>query len=49
MIEKSNETRQTSLKDAIVDIFACVDGEEFQGTYYSSFSDIIYVLKKIYV
>lgn len=33
--------RQTSLAQAIVDIFVCVRAKQFKGSYYSSFSNLI--------
>ena len=33
--------RKTSLKDAIIDMYMCVYSNDFMGSDYSSFSDII--------
>ena len=38
---KINGLRQTSLKDAIIDLYMCINSNKFKGTYFSSFSDFI--------
>ena len=38
---KINGLRQTSLKDAIIDLYMCVNSKKFKGTYFSSFSGFI--------
>tara|TARA_Y100000389_G_scaffold204376_1_gene256581 strand:+ start:3170 stop:3847 length:678 start_codon:yes stop_codon:yes gene_type:complete len=40
--------RQTSLQDAIIDIYMCVYSDDFKGSGYSSFSDLIKRVKKNY-
>jgi hypothetical protein len=42
---KLNVLRQTSLQDSIIDLFICVYANEFMGSYYSTFSHIIKVLR----
>ena len=37
----NNAMRKTSLKDAIIDMYMCVYSNDFMGSDYSSFSDII--------
>ena len=37
----SNLRRNTSLKDAIVDLYMCISADYFQGAKYSSFTDFI--------
>ena len=39
--------RKTSLKDAIIDLFMCVDSSEFMGSGWSSFSDTIKEIRKL--
>jgi len=41
----SNNQRQTSLEDAVVDLFVCVKSKNFLGTEYSSYSDLIKLLR----
>ena len=41
-----NGLRKTSLKDAIIDIHMCVYADNFMGSQYSSFSDLIISLRK---
>ncbi len=45
-IYKLDNYRQTSLQDAIVDIFMCVLANKFKGSKLSSFSDLINNLRK---
>ena len=45
LIEPNNNFRQTSVQDAVVDIFVCVDAKYFLGTFGSSFSDTIYQMR----
>ena len=42
-----NGLRKTSLKDAISDLFMCVYANNFMGSQYSSFTDLINSLRKI--
>lgn len=39
----------TSLKDAIIDLFMCVNANNFRGTYYSSFSSAIQSTRKVLI
>lgn len=39
--------RQTSIKDAVIDLFACARALHFMGSGYSSFSSIIHNLKNV--
>jgi hypothetical protein len=41
-----NDLRQTSLKDAIIDIYMCVFSSDFMGSGTSSFSGVIRILRK---
>jgi hypothetical protein len=41
-----NLLRQTSLEDAIIDLYMCIGSSEFMGTTWSSFSDLIIKLRK---
>ena len=41
-----NSLRHTSLQDSIIDIYICVESEDFMGSGWSSFSDFIYELRK---
>jgi len=41
-----NNFRQTSLKDAIIDIFMCVHADNFMGSGYSSFSILIRTIRQ---
>ena len=45
LIEPNNNRRQTSVQDAVVDLFVCVDAKYFLGTFGSSFSDTIYQMR----
>lgn len=45
-IQKSNNLRMTSLKEAIIDLYLCILSKEFYPTSYSSFSDLITELRK---
>ena len=40
-----SKIRQTSIKDAVIDLFACARALHFKGSGYSSFSSIIQKLK----
>jgi hypothetical protein len=44
--DTNTSLRATSLKDSILDLYMCVYASEFQGSGYSSFSDLIYVLRR---
>ena len=44
-ISRSPNKRQTSLVDAVIDLFMCVKSKKFLGTNYSSYSDLIKLLK----
>ena len=39
--EETESLRRTSLKDAIIDMYMCINSDNFKGSYYSSFSDCI--------
>ena len=39
--EESESLRKTSLKDAIIDMYMCINSNNFMGSYYSSFSEFI--------
>ena len=45
-IEKNTNLRQTSLEKAIIDLYMCVDSDEFKVSGWSSFSHIIGQLRK---
>jgi len=45
LIEPNNNRRQTSVQDAVVDLFVCVNAKYFLGTFGSSFSDTIYQMR----
>lgn len=38
--------RVTTLEDSILDLYMCVYANQFQGSGYSSFSDLIYILRR---
>jgi len=42
----SSERRHTSVERAVVDLFTCVEAERFMGTFMSSFSDAILLLRR---
>ena len=42
-----NCIRQTSLKDAIIDLYMCIYAKEFKGSGWSSFSELIYKIRNI--
>jgi hypothetical protein len=46
---KTNKSaiRQTSLQDAIIDIYMCVYSDDFMGSGWSSFSDLIKMLRML--
>ena len=37
----NNRLRKTSLKDSIIDIYMCIYSDDFMGSGWSSFSDLI--------
>jgi hypothetical protein len=39
--EESESLRRTSLKDAIIDMYMCINSDNFKGSYHSSFSGVI--------
>lgn len=41
-----NKLRQTTLKDAIIDLFMCSFAKDFKGSYWSSFSDQIKMIRE---
>ena len=41
----NDRLRKTSLQDAIIDIYMCVYSNDFMGTVWSSFSDLIKILR----
>ena len=48
-IEKNNNIenhRKTDLQDALLDIFVCALSNKFKGTYYSSFSQFIELIRR---
>jgi hypothetical protein len=45
-IINNNNLRQTSIQDAVVDMYVCSYAKEFEGTIGSSFSDTINYLRK---
>lgn len=44
-IQSSKHQRQTSLEDAVIDLFMCIKSLNFLGTTYSSYSDLIKLLR----
>lgn len=40
-INYSKKLRQTSLRNSVIDMFICIEGKEFMGTPFSSFSRLI--------
>lgn len=40
--------RQTSLEDAIIDLFMCIFAKDFKGSYWSSFSSQIIIIRRSY-
>ena len=44
-IRESKEKRQTSLEDAIIDLYVCVKARNFKGTNSSSFTELIDILR----
>jgi hypothetical protein len=46
-INPTNNIRQTTLKDAVIDIFTCIKAKEFMGSGWSSFTDLINDLRII--
>ena len=40
--------RQTSLKNAIIDLFTCIYAKDFKGSYWSSFSGQISIMRESY-
>ncbi len=47
IIEKSNKLRQTSLEDAVIDIYVCANANDFIGTQKSTFSNTIINLRNL--
>ena len=47
-IEANDRLRQTSLEDAVIDIFTCVQALVFKGSPYSTFSDTIHHLRIVH-
>ncbi len=45
LIAKSNDLRQTSVLDAVIDLFICKHAKEFKGSGWSSFTDTISLLR----
>lgn len=45
IIFKTSLLRETSLKQAIIDLFLCSLSNKFKGTYYSSFTDFIKLIR----
>ena len=45
-IIKMNGHRRTSLEDAVTDIFMCALSNKFKGTFYSSFSEFIELMRR---
>jgi hypothetical protein len=45
-IEESDKHRQTTLEQAIIDIFACIYSNKFKGTIGSSFSNLVKTIRK---
>ena len=43
---QENALRITNLKESIIDLYMCVYANQFKGSGYSSFSDLIYVLRR---
>lgn len=46
MINNVKDRRKTKLEDAIIDLFICSCSYKFKGTFFSSFSDFIYLMRK---
>jgi hypothetical protein len=47
-IKPSEKLRQTSVQDAVVDIYMCAGATYFMGSYGSSFTDLINNLRILY-
>ena len=45
-IEKNRNKRQTSLEDAVLDMYILANAYQFMGTYYSSFSNTVIKLRQ---
>lgn len=45
-ISDSKSQRKTNLEDALTDIFICSFSNKFKGTYYSSFSEFIELMRR---
>lgn len=43
--DKDKNKRKTNLEDAIIDLFLCICSNKFKGTFYSSFSDFIEMVR----
>ena len=47
LIEKNNNNmRKTLLEDSIIELFTCVYANNFKGSYYSTFSEMIFILRE---
>ena len=46
-IDRSNNLRQTSLQDAVKDMYICAGAKYFMGSPWSSFTDSIYEIRKL--
>jgi hypothetical protein len=46
-IKNTNNLRQTSLQDAVIDIFVCADADYFAGSNNSTFTDVIIDIAKL--
>ncbi len=44
-IQDKKDKRQTSLEEAVIDLFICVKAKKFKGTYCSSFTELIDILR----
>lgn len=45
IIKNVKDRRKTNLEDAIIDLFVCSCGHKFKGTFFSSFSDFIKLIR----
>ena len=45
-IQPTGSLRQTSIEDAIIDIFTCIDSLDFKGSGFSTFSATIYQIRE---
>jgi hypothetical protein len=46
-IKPSNNLRQTDLKQAVKDLFLCIKANEFKGSGYSSFTELIIAIRRM--